>query len=610
MTHTDNWQNVCQGVTEDELRQIFEKIDRDGDGHINKHELIIALRKNKDICELLGLPSKIRQEDGSRDILETFFQLLDQDGSRTLEWEEFVELTRQRREDKVENALELENSCPPPAPTSAEAYLTMETHGTGLISTDVFTKYPQLQTIDISSNCVEDMKSLGKIPYLTSLNACKNRLKEALDIHPATPCLRYANLSANFIKSIRDLTPFKSLQTLILDHNDVSSITGLEKLCTLRVLSLNNNVLESCEGLAKLPCLHELHLNHNAIPSLEPLAPLHTLRKLVVRENLLTHLRGIDSLTMLSELDVSDNKILSLEELVYVRRLKMLKILNVHNNPMTNINCDRLHTLCILPRLVTLNEKDVDRKEKIHAANLHGEDYTANVEIRKRFFANGELDDGGAADPPFCVILPASDGKEGALADGVEAFVQEKATHDVATEGGVAALGAHIAKKYTSELDKVWACYTFLVKNGGTKPPLPAMTPILNAEHTVLETKLTSGLSGSWVERVAGVFNALLRVCGIEAHIAGGYYKCEDFKKGNSSYPAYPELICPNWAWVAVRINAKWRLIDIGNALINKSMDFFFIPPSEFIKSHLPLMRRWQLLDNMLELEDFWTESP
>ncbi|KAK3250534.1 hypothetical protein CYMTET_40093 [Cymbomonas tetramitiformis] len=558
-----------EGVTEDELRQIFEKIDRDGDGHINKHELIIALRKNKDICELLGLPSKIRQEDGSRDILETFFQLLDQDGSRTLEWEEFVELTRQRREDKVENALELENSCPPPAPTSAEiasclshlgktadglrqAYLTMETHGTGLISTDVFTKYPQLQTIDISSNCVEDMKSLGKIPYLTSLNACKNRLKEALDIHPATPCLRYANLSANFIKSIRDLTPFKSLQTLILDHNDVSSITGLEKLCTLRVLSLNNNVLESCE----------------------------------------------------------DNKILSLEELVYVRRLKMLKILNVHNNPMTNINCDRLHTLCILPRLVTLNEKDVDRKEKIHAANLHGEDYTANVEIRKRFFANGELDDGGAADPPFCVILPASDGKEGALADGVEAFVQEKATHDVATEGGVAALGAHIAKKYTSELDKVWACYTFLVKNGGTKPPLPAMTPILNAEHTVLETKLTSGLSGSWVERVAGVFNALLRVCGIEAHIAGGYYKCEDFKKGNSSYPAYPELICPNWAWVAVRINAKWRLIDIGNALINKSMDFFFIPPSEFIKSHLPLMRRWQLLDNMLELEDFWTESP
>ena len=39
---------------------MFAVVDKDTDGSINRRELIIALRKNADICELLKLPGKIR----------------------------------------------------------------------------------------------------------------------------------------------------------------------------------------------------------------------------------------------------------------------------------------------------------------------------------------------------------------------------------------------------------------------------------------------------------------------------------------------------------------------------------------------------------------------
>eukprot|EP01050_Picozoa_sp_SAG11_P020908 SAG11_NODE_3613_length_2338_cov_2.821795_3_plen_450_part_01 len=55
-----------------QITEIFERIDKDCDGQINRRELIIALRKNPDISNFLELPSKIRQEDGSREAVEAF----------------------------------------------------------------------------------------------------------------------------------------------------------------------------------------------------------------------------------------------------------------------------------------------------------------------------------------------------------------------------------------------------------------------------------------------------------------------------------------------------------------------------------------------------------
>ena len=81
------------GVHQQHLRRIFDRADSNHDGQVNKRELIFALRRDPALCELLGLPSHIHQEDGSRDAFERVFQGADHDDNRgELSWEEFKEL--------------------------------------------------------------------------------------------------------------------------------------------------------------------------------------------------------------------------------------------------------------------------------------------------------------------------------------------------------------------------------------------------------------------------------------------------------------------------------------------------------------------------------------
>ena len=46
--------------------------------------MIQAARADESVRALLGLPEKIRQEDGSRDAFEAVFQMIDADDSKTV----------------------------------------------------------------------------------------------------------------------------------------------------------------------------------------------------------------------------------------------------------------------------------------------------------------------------------------------------------------------------------------------------------------------------------------------------------------------------------------------------------------------------------------------
>ena len=77
-------------LSEAQLRALFDTIDKDGSGEINKRELIIALRKDASVCEALGLPAHIRQEDGTREMFERVFQSIDQSSDNLISWSEFL----------------------------------------------------------------------------------------------------------------------------------------------------------------------------------------------------------------------------------------------------------------------------------------------------------------------------------------------------------------------------------------------------------------------------------------------------------------------------------------------------------------------------------------
>ena len=94
---------------EAQARKIFSQVDKDGDRVVSIRELIIALRKDPKISETLNLPNTVRQEDGTREELEMFFQALDADGDRFLTFNEFSQFFAANKE-----ALAVVSAAPEP----------------------------------------------------------------------------------------------------------------------------------------------------------------------------------------------------------------------------------------------------------------------------------------------------------------------------------------------------------------------------------------------------------------------------------------------------------------------------------------------------------------
>lgn len=52
------------------LRRIFQSVDVNGDGRINKREMIKFCRASPELAASLGFPTGVKQEGGTRDLLE------------------------------------------------------------------------------------------------------------------------------------------------------------------------------------------------------------------------------------------------------------------------------------------------------------------------------------------------------------------------------------------------------------------------------------------------------------------------------------------------------------------------------------------------------------
>ncbi len=78
-------------ASEQRIKNLFNTLDKNGDGNITKIELISALRNESVVVELadiFGIPQEIKQEDGSRDKFMEVFHAIDADSSGNISYTE------------------------------------------------------------------------------------------------------------------------------------------------------------------------------------------------------------------------------------------------------------------------------------------------------------------------------------------------------------------------------------------------------------------------------------------------------------------------------------------------------------------------------------------
>ena len=81
-------------VDDEQLDVAFGLIDRNDDGRLSRAEIIKALQREPSVCELLRLPARIRQEDGTRDAFERVYQELDLNADKEISRSEFRTVMR------------------------------------------------------------------------------------------------------------------------------------------------------------------------------------------------------------------------------------------------------------------------------------------------------------------------------------------------------------------------------------------------------------------------------------------------------------------------------------------------------------------------------------
>lgn len=190
------------------------------------------------------------------------------------------------------------------------------------------------EEITQANNVIHSLNSLSSVAHISGMGL------KVIPSMSAFSVLRTVNLSGNFIVQINPGSLPKSLHSLDLSRNKITTIEGLRELTRLRVLNLSyNRISRIGHGLSNCTLIKELYLAGNKISDVEG---LHRLLKLTV-------------------LDLSFNKITTAKDLgQLVANYNSLLALNLIGNPVqANIGDDQLRkTVCsLLPHLTYLNKQ-------------------------------------------------------------------------------------------------------------------------------------------------------------------------------------------------------------------------------------------------------------
>ncbi|XP_077172879.1 dynein regulatory complex subunit 3 [Paroedura picta] len=153
---------------------------------------------------------------------------------------------------------------------------------------------------------------------------------------------------------------FKDVKELQLDFRNILKIDNLWQFVSLTKLQLDNNIIEKIEGLDSLVHLVWLDLSFNNIEVIEGLDALVKLQDLSLFNNRISKIEKLDALEQLQIFSIGNNNIGTLENLVYLRKFKHLRTLNLSGNPVCENEAYTMYIAAYLPDLVYLDFRMVE----------------------------------------------------------------------------------------------------------------------------------------------------------------------------------------------------------------------------------------------------------
>ncbi|KAK9877925.1 hypothetical protein WA026_020148 [Henosepilachna vigintioctopunctata] len=146
--------------------------------------------------------------------------------------------------------------------------------------------------------------------------------------------------------------PFDKADAINLDYCNILRIDHLWVLKNLKKLVLNNNWIDEIEGIDTLVHLTHLDLSFNKISQIKGLETLVNLEQLSLYNNQICILENMDTLQKLVIFSIGRNQISDRSNILYLRRIKSLKSLNMAENPCSYEDNFRLYIAAFLPQLV------------------------------------------------------------------------------------------------------------------------------------------------------------------------------------------------------------------------------------------------------------------
>lgn len=222
--------------------------------------------------------------------------------------------------------------------------------GNAVVDLKAIENLTKLERLHLWGNDVRHIPPLGKHIKLAHISLLYNQITDVTPFTNTRPT--YLGLGSNQIKDVRPLASLKPLNkdsglTLDLVGNGLTDLAGLSEIkhlsrnyssLQLQGNGITSKHLEKLSGLA----VWELYLFSNNIDNLAPLRQVKILRLLDISRNKLTNLSGLSGKT-LERLDASDNSIWDISELANMTGRPgeiqtSIRYLYLSNNRISNLS--------------------------------------------------------------------------------------------------------------------------------------------------------------------------------------------------------------------------------------------------------------------------------